>query len=177
MPRQCTVCSAVNVRAINAELATGTALSTVASKFPLSESALRRHAKNHLALAMWDPEQLDAVTPTDLIDRLSAALADVDRVRRQAVATGKGELVVKAATATRQLTETITARLGIDDLESARLLRDAEALGRAVGRLTRTHPAVGKAIAHELRKRSPKSIDADALEALAEANDRQEIRK
>jgi hypothetical protein len=71
-------------------------------------------------------------------------------VRASALATGRGDLAVKAASASTRIIEIIAGRLGLDDLESAALIKDANNLAFAVARATRKSPAIGHAVAREL---------------------------
>ena len=174
MARLCTVCFHSDSAKINAELASGVGVATISSQTSISESALRRHTTNHLGhLLIRDGGMSDTTTTTDLIDRLQLALDDVDRVRASALATGRGELVLKAAAQTRALIDTMMARLGIDDIESARLIQEARDLARAVAKATRLEPGVGLAVARELGAISTDQTTADALTAMAVAVKRQ----
>lgn len=170
MARLCTICTSPDVRAINAQLATGAAISTIVSQTSysgsFSDSALRRHAANHLGRIRDIPEA--TTTTTDLLSRLQQALDDVDRVRSAALATAKGDLVVKAAATATRIIETFMHKLGIDDVETARLIEEGHVLARAVARATRQDPAIGYSVARELLMLSPDdTTTADAIEALA----------
>lgn len=168
MARLCTVCFHSESSKINAELASGVGVALISSQTLISESALRRHSANHLGhLLIREGGIIDATTTTDLIDRLQLALDDVDRVRASALATGRGELVLKAAAQTRALVDTMMARLGIDDIESARLIQEARDLARAVATATRQDPSIGHAVARELRAISTDQTTATALAAFA----------
>lgn len=155
------------------------AIATLSLQNSISESALRRHSVNHLGHALIQVSDTgDTTTVTDLIDRLQRALDDMDRVRASALATGRADLVIKAAAQTRALIDTMMARLGVDDLETVRLVRDAQDLARAVARATRIDPRVGHAIAHELASISTDPTTADALAAMAVSVERRlEIRQ
>jgi hypothetical protein len=173
MARLCTVCFHSDSTKINASLASGVALATISSQSTISESALRRHSVNHLGHALVRETSVSGTTATtDLIDRLQSALDDVDKVRVSALATGRGDLVIKAAAQTRALIDTMMARLGVDDLETVRLVRDAQNLARAVGRVTRIDPEFGHAVVRELNTLSTDTITADALTAMAVAAER-----
>ena len=168
MARLCTVCFHSDSAQINVSLASGIAVATISSQTTISESALRRHTANHLGnLLVRDGDLNDTTTTTDLIDRLQLALDDVDRVRASALATGRGELVLKAAVQTRALIDTMMGRLGIDVIENAQLVREAQDLGRAVAKATRVEPGIGFALARELGSISTDPTTADALTALA----------
>lgn len=119
----------------------------------------------------------DTTTVTDLLDRLQQALDDADRVRASALATGRGDLAIKAVAATARLVETLTSRLGIDDLEIAKLIADSDLLVRALARATRKDPAIGRAVARELNDITDDSKMPDALNALATATEQKQIQK
>ena len=174
MARLCTVCFHSDSSKINAELASGVGVATISSETTISESALRRHTANHLGhLLIREGGMSDTTTTTDLIDRLQLALDDVDRVRASALATGRGELVLKAAAQTRALIDTMMARLGVDVIENAQLVREAQELGRAISKATRLEPGVGHAIARELGNIATDRTTADALTAMAVSVERQ----
>ena len=176
MARLCTVCFHSDSAQINVSLASGIAVATISSQTTISESALRRHTANHLGnLLVRDGVMSDTTTTPDLIDRLQHALDDVDRVRASALATGRGELVLKAAAQTRALIDTMMARLGIDVIESAQLLREAKDIARAIGVATRLEPGIGHAVARELGAISTDQTNADALKAMATSVEQQRV--
>lgn len=158
------MCSAPDVRDINARLTMGVPVAKIAAETSYSESAIRRHGAAHLGrLADLGPDAEHPVT--DLIERLSLVLDDLDRVRRSALSTARGDLVVKSASAAARVIDSLSARLGIDDLETAKLLREGDNLATAVARAVRRDPAVGRSIAGQL---APLDTElADAIAALA----------
>lgn len=174
MARLCSVCTSPRARDINLRLATGASVAAVSREFRVGESSLRRHLSNHLTAA-----SLDASETTDILDQLAAAMSDMGRVREAALAAGRSETAIKAALATKGIASVFLDRLGIDDLDVAEFRRDSEALARAVGRVTRQDPRVGRAIVVELEQLVPESNMAKVLEVFAVAAERkrQEISK
>jgi hypothetical protein len=150
MARACSICSSQQAAQINVALAGGSAIAEVAAEYRNSESAVRRHAANHLSGALIRDRYDGTTTTTDLLERLQEALRDVDRVRAAALATGRGELAIKAAVAARPIIETLMLRVGIDDLHVLSLLQEGEVLALAVGRLARQDPSFGQALALQL---------------------------
>lgn len=174
MARLCGICTAANARDINARIMTGVPIAQIARETFFSDSALRRHASGHLSRLSAVPT--DTTATTDLLDRLQLALDDVDRVRAAALATNRGDLVVKAATAARQIIESLTTHLGVDDLEVTKLIADGHNLARAVGFATRQNPELGRLVARRLAALSPDdTTDADTLDALAASVEQKKI--
>lgn len=172
MARACTVCAFDAADAINAQIASGTALARIHALFSdsVSYAAIRRHAAAHhfLTVGVRDSSAVDPVTLTDLADRLSTALDDMDRLRVWALAANRHELAVKATAQSRAIIAAIR-ELGFEDLDALDALKDAETLGRAVGYAAQADASVGRAIAAKLRRVDPTTEMADHLDAVTVA--------
>jgi hypothetical protein len=71
MPRTCTVCAHDDRDAINAEIVEATPKRRIASRFDVSEAAVRRHAKSHLPQTLLHATEIIEATKADtLLDRL-----------------------------------------------------------------------------------------------------------
>lgn len=173
MARTCSICTSPQVRSVNASLGEGITIAALARETAFSESALRRHAAAHLMrIADLGP---DATGISDLADRLRLALDDVDRVRRSALATARGDLAVKAAATAARIIGDLIQHLGIEDLSTTDALRDGQQLAQAVAHATRERPEVGRAVAAALADLQP--ADTATLDALTALADRIEHRR
>ena len=164
MARPCATCSRVDVRGINSQIMQGVPLATVAAQTGISESAIRRHAGNHLHRLDGISEIPDATT--DLVDRLARVLDDLDRVRLDAIATGKGETVIRASSTAVRTIEVLAERFGVDDLDVQQLLREGQSFAQAIALAARSDPAAARVIERHLR-----DIDADIADELANGLD------
>jgi hypothetical protein len=167
MPRACTVCSSPKAEQINRDLTSGMAAALVASKYRIGDSSVRRHSRTHLSASLLQELRAsEHLGSTDLIERLAEAVDDVAAVRSAALLTGNHGVVLRAAAATQSLIESLMDRVGIDSLETARLLREGDTFARAVARATAQDARVGTAVAEELSRLGDNET-ADALRTFA----------
>lgn len=172
MPQVCKLCSLPNSQRVDAALVAGAHVATVAAEVSrsgssVSESAVRRHVRNHLqGNVLRAMREQNSFQSGDLLERLMESLDDLSAVRSSALMSGSTSTVVRAATASEQIIRTLLDRLGIDDASMLAEIRTAESLGRAVGRAARKHPEVARAVGVELRAMGLHD-DADALDRIA----------
>src|SRR5690606_13369263 len=108
-------------------LLSGAAVADVSRKYAVGDSALYRHARAHLSATVLREMRASAEAgSTDLIEKLVEALDDVSAVRTHALLAGHASTLLRAASATQSLVETLLDRLGIDNIETVRLLREGE---------------------------------------------------
>ncbi|GMA26791.1 hypothetical protein [Arenivirga flava] len=152
MARPCALCGLANRDNVDARLVAGARVVDIAAEARVSESAVRRHVRNHLSLPLFrDGLDVDDLSPSDLIEKLSENLRDLERVRSAALRTGASGTVIRAASTSSDIIATLMNRLGIDDLSIAGELAYAEQLARAVATATRSSPALAALLAPELR--------------------------
>ena len=115
MPRRCTVCLHVNRTEVDKELACDQPFRSIADRFGLSQSALKRHKKNHLpgrlarAYEAKNADALDEVTrfqreqeakdtreAFDIIQQLRAVNAATLEVVKKARAGGQDSTLLRA---------------------------------------------------------------------------------
>lgn len=165
--RLCTLCNHAKSALIDARLAAGEPIATLAADFRFSESAVYRHRSRHLSRTILREARASAQIGTaDLVGRLSEALDDLTAARTAALLTGQGAQVIRAASAEVRAVEVLLDRLGIDSTEVARELREAEDLAHAVATAVRARPSLAQPIAAGLRARGHDEA-ADALDHLA----------
>lgn len=99
MPRLCTVCSHAERGEIDATLAGETSPNRrIATRYGLSEAAIRRHRRDHLSSGMVHAaEQEDIRTAIDVHRQLRDINAAVREVLEQAQKDHDGELALKAS--------------------------------------------------------------------------------
>lgn len=151
MSRPCSVCGHRNHLRVDKELLEGIPPRDVASKYGIGESAVYRHIRAHLRAGFLVPMDSE-ISPSaaDLIEHLLEALADVRAVRTVAIASGQAGLLLRSTGVTRAIIADLMDRLGIDNVEVARGLQEADEIARALMALVSKHPKVGAALAAEL---------------------------
>jgi len=97
MTRRCTVCSHPERHTIEKLLVGGTPNRRIATQFGLSEAAVRRHAAEHLPVALVQAQEAeDSAQALDVLQQLRTINAAALTVLRDARAAGDGDLMLKA---------------------------------------------------------------------------------
>ncbi len=79
MPRTCTICSHAQRPAIDRALVDGTTYRTIADRFGLSETALKRHKADHLPATLAKAREASEVAAADDL------LGQIQELRRKAI--------------------------------------------------------------------------------------------
>lgn len=94
MSRPCTICTHEKRSEIEAEIVSGESFRVISRQFGVGHDAVQRHAANHLAAAIQEVKQEQAVQSGSLaLDRMTRGEAIVDEII--AYAWGKGKKDVK----------------------------------------------------------------------------------
>ncbi len=97
MARVCTCCAHRDRHAIEKLLVGGTPNRRIATQFGLSEAAVRRHAAEHLPVALVQAQEAeDSAQALDVLQQLRTINAAALTVLRDARAAGDGDLMLKA---------------------------------------------------------------------------------
>ena len=179
MSRACSVCTSPNALKIDKSLFSNEPVASVASSNGLSESAVRRHARNHVhATILREIHATNSTSSTDILERLVEALDDVSAVRSAALLSGQSGVLLRAAGATQSIATSLLGYLGQDgDLGILRQLKVGEAFARAVAGAIRADPTIAPEIAEQLRlSHDPDVIaTADVVDRLANIATKKEI--
>jgi hypothetical protein len=85
MPRTCTICSHDESHAINVALVSREPYRTIADRYGVSQSALKRHSAEHIPeLLAKSKEAVESAEADDLLAELEAIKADVARLKDKA---------------------------------------------------------------------------------------------
>lgn len=151
MSRPCSVCSNLNRRAVDTQLAQGASVQQVARNSGIGESSLRRHVARHLSAGLLREVRASSdIGDADLIDTLVQVLHDVSAVRQVAIATGQSGLVLRSATATREIVGDVLTLLGVDAASVSQQLLGGQVLAKATARVIRVRPEFGTLLAENL---------------------------
>ena len=97
MTRTCTVCGHPQRHAIEKLIVGGTPNRRIATQFGLSEAAVRRHAAEHLPVALVKAQEAeDSAHALDVVKQLKHINGAALTVLRDAKAAGDGELMLRA---------------------------------------------------------------------------------
>jgi hypothetical protein len=98
MPRTCTVCTSLHREVVDKTLVRGEdPFRTIADRFGLSTTALKRHKAEHLPQTIVKArESEDVAHAIDIIRQLKAINGATLQILNEARAAGNGELVLKA---------------------------------------------------------------------------------
>ena len=177
MARPCTVCTHLQRRAIDRDLAHAVSVQRVARDFEIGESSLRRHIARHLSEGLLREVRASAdVGDADLVETLIDVLADMNAVRRTAVATGQSALVLRAGTATREVISDLLVLLGVDAASVGQQLIGGQVLAKAVARAIREAPALGSSLAMHLEALNDVAMATHVRELVHRSSER-EIQK
>lgn len=164
--RPCSFCDRSDRLELELTLVRGESVALVSTETGISESGIRRHLRNHTAAALRDSmESSHDATPTDLLARMVDLADDARTARLTAQRNGSLGLAVRASDAELRALVALLDRAGIDSADTLERLRESEALARAVGRVVRSDPRAGRALAAELDKAGQLAL-ADQLRSL-----------
>jgi len=162
MARACTVCASENVPLMDSDLRSGASFAAVAQKYKTSESAVRRHMRNHLErgslLALAGSH--DATTG-DLLGALLTSLGQAQAVQKSALRAGREPAVLRAAAVVESTVRTLLTGFGVDDAAIVDDLRSAERMSIAIVRTLKLHPEIGATFAAELDKAGAADLAQD----------------
>lgn len=97
MPRTCTICGHPQRHPIEKAIVGGTPNRRIATQYGLSEAAVRRHAAEHLPVALVQAQGAEQVRQAlDVVAQLKAINGAARRVLRDAQTAGDGDLVLKS---------------------------------------------------------------------------------
>lgn len=147
--RQCSVCTSPDRSEIERSLADAKPYRLISAESGLSESAIRRHANDHLGRAVLHPVT-GPIALADLADRMSAVLNDTASVREHAARTNNPSLLLKACSVEASVLGNLIYRLGINDTETATLVGQGRDLVRAVREACGEFPELARVIADHL---------------------------
>jgi len=164
--RPCAFCDRSDRLELEMALVRGESVALISTEIGISESGIRRHLRNHTAAQLRDSMQAsDDATPTDLLARMVDLADDARTARLTAQRNGSLGLAVRASDAELRALVALLDRAGIDSTDTLDRLRESEALARAVGRVVRTNPGAGRALADELDTAGQPAL-ADQLRSL-----------
>ena len=118
MPRICTVCTYLQRVAVDTALVRGEgAFRTIADRFGLSATALKRHKAKHLPMTLVKAQESEDVAHAiDVVRQLKAINGASLQILNEARQTGNGELVLKAVDRVQRQIELRAKLLGeLDD--------------------------------------------------------------
>ncbi|GAB3291946.1 hypothetical protein [Pseudoclavibacter terrae] len=169
MAMQCKVCTSSLQGRIDAALLAGETVASVQRAHPsFTDSAIRRHYRNHVqATIISKVANLPGLDTADLVLRLVQLANDAMGVRNQAVAQRNGSATLRAANAELGILRELIQTLGIDDTDVHVYMQEAQALAGAAGAVAQEHPEFGALLIAELRETSPEL--ASGFEALSAA--------
>lgn len=82
MPRNCTVCTHADIIAIDLDLVTRVGYRTIATRYAVSESALKRHMKEHIPEVLVKGREAEEVAHADdLLAELRSEKTDIQRLK------------------------------------------------------------------------------------------------
>lgn len=128
MTRVCTICSHQDRHAIEKLIVGGSPNRRIATQFALSEAAVRRHAAEHLPVALVKAQEAEEVRQAlDVLQQLKHINAAALTVLRDAKAAGDGELMLKAIDRVHRQVELQAKLLGdLDDRPQVNILVSPE---------------------------------------------------
>ncbi len=155
MSRTCTVCGHPQRHAIEKLIVGGTANRRIATQFQLSEAAVRRHAAEHLPVALVKAQEAeDSAHALDVVKQLRHINAAALTVLRDAKAAGDGELMLRAIDRVHKQVELQAKLLGdLDERPVVNVLVSPEwhALRGTMLRALEPFPAARLAVAAALQ--------------------------
>lgn len=114
MPRPCTICSHARRAEIDAALVAGQAPNTtIAALFGVTESAIRRHAREHLPAALTKAQEAQEVAQADdLLGQVQNLQSRTLAILKTAEATGDLRIALQAIAQARNNLELLARLLG-----------------------------------------------------------------
>jgi hypothetical protein len=111
MPRKCTICSHTSHNEIDTSLLSSDSFRTIADRFGIAETSLKRHASNHLPAILTKAEEAKEVTRADsLLEELKRLKARTYSIMDSAE---KAENLGIALTAVREIRNSIELLLKV----------------------------------------------------------------
>jgi hypothetical protein len=104
----------------------------------------------------------------DYIEASADSLRDADAVRRQGMATGNANLVLKASLVIERLTKLLALRLGVDGSNTSRMLAEGDAVVVALAQVIRETPGVATDMIRNLNAAGQRDL-ADEFEDFAKS--------
>lgn len=146
----------------------GVPIQLIAAELGVNVTAVYRHNREHIRKQLRQALAAKGVTTgvTDLAGRLAALLDETQAVREQAHRTSDSRLLLQAVSTEAATIETLTKRLGMDDLELLGIVGEAQDLMSACARVLPAYPAVLVALANELAVSDNGGDIAQALRSL-----------
>ena len=128
MARVCTCCTHRDRHAIEKLIVGGTPNRRIATQFGLSEAAVRRHAAEHLPVALVQAQEAeDSAQALDVLQQLRTINAAALTVLRDARTAGDGDLMLKAIDRVHRQVELQAKLLGdLDDRPVVNILISPE---------------------------------------------------
>ncbi len=154
MPRVCTVCAHPEREAIDAALVSGEPMRGIARRFAVSEDALNRHRRDHIAATLAKAEAAETVAADDLLGQVQMLQAKTLAILHQAEAAGGLTVALAAVREARgniellaKLTHQLSERPTVNVLLSPEWLSVRTALMLAL----RPHPEAAAAVTASLK--------------------------
>jgi len=154
MSRVCTICTHQERHAIDKAIVSGTPNRRIAAHYDLAETSLRRHAAEHLPVALVQAQEAEEVRQAlDVVKQLRYVNGAALTVLRDARASGEAELVLRAIDRVMKQIELQAKLLGdLDDRPVVNVLVSPEwvALRAQIVQALAPYPAARQAVAEVL---------------------------
>ncbi|MEV8175912.1 hypothetical protein [Microbacterium sp. NPDC079176] len=165
MVRQSTIRTHPQVELIERAISEGVPAVEIARRYNVSPSAIARHKSKRLdALA----QVLDDDTPdtSEVLGRIADLADSATRSRKLADVSGTASVRARAQTVELSALSTLLDRLGVDDLDTARMAQGAGLLVQVIRQLVEAHPDLLPEALRLIREQHEDFSDlADALAA------------
>jgi hypothetical protein len=166
--RPCATCSHDRRAEIEGALVTGESVSGISGRFGghPSTSSIYRHISLHLSPELREGLQgLSQSGLTDILARISRIGTLAQEAAEDAYSRGDTTNAIRAGDAAVRAHVVLAARFGLDDQDILSMLAEAQALARAVKKISRSDPAYAQALVDALRTVGADSL-ADDLESV-----------
>ncbi len=175
----CKVCSSPERADVDDALTRGETRRSLASRFPFSESGLRRHATRHVdaRLRQVAAERGDLNART-MLSRYADLVHAAEATRLEATRRGDLKTVLKAISAEAKILDQLSGRLGLTDLRIVSWRREVEHLMAGLAALVDSHPGAVAELAATLGQQGhggPESVAAALRQRLAYADTQRAI--
>lgn len=139
MARQSTIRTHPQVELIERAISEGVPAVEIARRFSVSPSAVARHKSNRIDALV---QVLDDDTPdtSEVLGRIADLVDSATRSRKLADANGTASVRARAQTVELSALSTLLDRLGVDDLETARMAQASGLLVQVIRQLVEDHP-------------------------------------
>lgn len=130
----------------------GVPIQLIAADLGVNATAVYRHNREHIRTQLRRALEAKGLSTgvTDLAGRLAVLLDETEAVRERARSTNDSRLLLQAVTTEAATIETLSKRLGVDDLELLLAVREAQALVNACARELPAYPEAFAALINEL---------------------------